>query len=454
MVAGGGVAFGGWGMAKAAQRAARLMQEFDAQGLLPDTLNAHATSESSLANGNDPTAAVDAKGKRPHPADPFALGTGHTDDVSTTTAWRAAAVLEFSRIRRALKRVVCNAWFSRFLLAVIAANCITIAIDASLPQDQTTWTDSADALFLGIYLTEFILKIIVDPKGYWKSGYNKFDALVLAISLVQFVTSFLNANIGNLTFLRVFRALRALRSFRSVSSIRRLQIIVEALLRTLRYNALDIFVNLFVFLFLFAVMGYYLFGMDSGGDTSDFGSLGMAMLSLMYYVTSSGWVGVQDNLTQAGFAGSEYYSIIFMVISNFIFANMFIGVICENIDEASEADRESQLRIKLLAQQQKKDAFRVKQRNDMRELLARTDFSNNSNSMQKVLESLAGTLRHDEVVPMTHMACNLTWLEAFMVTQYHLENSMYRCQQTHFAIANALTELLDRRLKNKASRGA
>jgi cation channel sperm-associated protein 3 len=53
---------------------------------------------------------------------------------------------------------------------------------------------------------------------------------------------------------------------------------------------------------------------------------------------------------------------------------------------------------------------------------------------------------------MTNLACNITWLEAFMVTQYHLENSMYRCQQTHFRIATTLTEILDRRHLKNASR--
>ncbi|ORZ30665.1 Ion transport protein-domain-containing protein [Catenaria anguillulae PL171] len=437
MVAGGATPFGGWGITKASQRGTRLLQEFAARGLSPEVRADEFLEPPTNPNGADSPDDIDAA-----IAAAVAIGTSRSK-------YRAH---ELRRMRVYLSRIVYSKYFSNFMLLVIFANCITIGIDTSLPDDQTDYSLYTDLIFLSIYLIEFILKIFIDPRGYWRSAYNKFDFVILVISVVQFALSLLGAGLGNLTFLRVFRSLRALRSFRSISSVRRLQIIVNALLHTLRKSVLDILACLFAFTFIFAVMGYYLFGVDNRTNSDDFSTLGASMLSLMYYITSSGWTDVQTGLTQDGYVGSEFYSIIFMVISNFIFTNMFIGVICENIEEASEADRANQLRIRLAAQREKKEAFRDKQRNDMRELLARTDLSSNQN-MQKILESLAGTLRHDEVVPMTHLACNLTWFEAFMVTQYHLENSMYRCQQTHFSIANTLTEMLDRRLKAKVARG-
>jgi hypothetical protein len=51
---------------------------------------------------------------------------------------------------------------------------------------------------------------------------------------------------------------------------------------------------------------------------------------------------------------------------------VFIGVICQNIEESQQADQENQQQIKMSAQLQKKEAFLVKQRSDMKELLARS----------------------------------------------------------------------------------
>ncbi|KAI9224288.1 Ion transport protein-domain-containing protein [Blastocladiella britannica] len=429
MVAGPPSSFGGWGMTKASARGARLLSEFAASGLPADV-----RADELLEQEREIRAAQLAR---------------ENAALYNRIARRKQAV---HQLREFLAPIVFSPWFSRCMLGVIAANCITIAIDTSIPDDQSSYSYYTDLIFLAIYTLEFMLKIFLEPRNYWNSGYNKFDFVVLVISIGQFIIALFGASLGNLTFLRVFRSLRALRSFRSISSVRRLQIIVNALIQTLKKSVLDILTCLFAFTFIFAVMGYYLFGSDPNNYSPDFSSLGSAMLSLMYYITSSGWVGIQNDLSAAGFGvGSQYYSIIYMVISNFIFTNMFIGVICENIEEATEADQANQLRLKLSAQREKKEAFRDKQRNDMRQLIARTDLSSNHN-MQKILQSLAGTLRHDEIVPMTHLACNLTWFEAFMVTHYHLENSMYRCQQTQFAIANTLTELLDRRLKAKLVR--
>ncbi len=61
--------------------------------------------------------------------------------------------------------------------------------------------------------------------------------------------------------------------------------------------------------------------------------------------------------------------------------------------------------------------------------------------MQAVFKELAGTLRHDELVPMNHITCNLTWLETFLLTMNYQENSLYRIQQLQFALANILTEI-------------
>ena len=40
-------------------------------------------------------------------------------------------------------------------------------------------------------------------------------------------------------------------------------------------------------MFLFAIMGYYFFGYEEGGDKKNWGNFGIAMLSLFNYVTVS-----------------------------------------------------------------------------------------------------------------------------------------------------------------------
>ncbi|KAI9146358.1 Ion transport protein-domain-containing protein [Paraphysoderma sedebokerense] len=336
--------------------------------------------------------------------------------------------------------------FNNVFLIIILVNCVTIAIEASIKDDDASWGGYLDSIFLSLYSVEFIIKLYADRTKFFRSGYNRFDFAILLISWMQWILAISNVSLGNLTFLRIFRSLRALRSFRSISSVRRLQVIVNALLNTLRKNVIDIIACLILCMFLFAVIGYYMFERDK----ENWGSLGNAFMSLLLYVTASNWTNVQESLNNEDYVGSEYFSIAFMLIGNFIFTNMFIGVICQNIDEATEADRAGQLKVKLEAVKFKKQFLLKSQKKEMDILLGNE--GSQGRDMQTLLQSLAGRLRHDEVIPMAHLLCNLTWIETYMVTLYYHENTLYRCQQTHFSIANTLAELMDKRISSRKAR--
>ena len=83
-------------------------------------------------------------------------------------------------------------------------------------------------------------------------------------------------------------ALRALRTLRFISFLKGLQVLVTALIQTFRSSVLYLLLLLLILMFLFAIMGYYFFGYDEQGDKKNWGSFGIAFLSLFTYVTVSG----------------------------------------------------------------------------------------------------------------------------------------------------------------------
>ncbi len=62
-----------------------------------------------------------------------------------------------------------------------------------------------DELFLSIYTVEFFLKLYAEPKGYWKSSYNRFDFLILFISYIQAILDTINVGDNVLKPLRLLR---------------------------------------------------------------------------------------------------------------------------------------------------------------------------------------------------------------------------------------------------------
>ena len=77
----------------------------------------------------------------------------------------------------------------------------------------------------------------------------------------------------------------------------------------------------------------------------------------------------------------------------------------------------------------KKELFTQKQQNDFKMLLEHQKASRGV-KLKDVLQNLTGTLRHDDVLPVSHMCCDLTWMEIYQSTLHHHEHALYRCAKT------------------------
>ena len=66
--------------------------------------------------------------------------------------------------------------------------------------------------------------------------------------------------------------------------------------------------------------------------------------------------------------------------------------------------------------------------------------SKSNTDFTDLVKNMVGALRHDEYIPTRNLISNITWLETFIVTLHYHENTLYRCQQSHFAAAHALAE--------------
>eukprot|EP00163_Fabomonas_tropica_P011747 TRINITY_DN2261_c0_g1_i3.p1 TRINITY_DN2261_c0_g1~~TRINITY_DN2261_c0_g1_i3.p1 ORF type:complete len:459 (-),score=76.71 TRINITY_DN2261_c0_g1_i3:28-1404(-) len=366
--------------------------------------------------------------------------------------------------------------FSAIIMTVILANTVFIAVETSrdLSRNNLSLFQGADFVFLAIYTLEFIAKVYAQPMGYWSNGYNRFDFAILLFSYLQFLSDIVPAFavVKQVGFLRVLRALRALRALRGVSFIRGLQVILVALFRTLA-NIINLVALLLLLMYVFAIMGYELF--HEADDSGRFASLGDAYYTLFTYVTADGWTDTQASLDRIHPA-TRLYTLFFLFIGHFIFTNLFIGVVIqvcslsalslslsvclslqhthlharlpslpENLDEATEEDKRLQHWKRTKAIQAKKLNFLTMQEADLSRLVKKHAVDNSQISMQEALQLMVGRLRHDELVPMTHLSTNVTWLETYLVTCSHLQNGMYKTQQLHFEIANTLASLVHRR---------
>ena len=100
---------------------------------------------------------------------------------------------------------------------IIGINAVVIGLETSdsLKQEHRKLFETLDYLFLSIYTAEFILKVYADTKGYWKSAYNLFDFVILALSMIQVILDQLKVGDNILKVLRLLRGLLTFFYFRS-----------------------------------------------------------------------------------------------------------------------------------------------------------------------------------------------------------------------------------------------
>jgi hypothetical protein len=150
-------------------------------------------------------------------------------------------------IRQRVISIVLNPWFDRFILMVIIANCIFLALDDP-GEEQNADQFIAELIFLIIFTIEMILKVLamgfaLKQHSYLRDPWNFLDFVVVVVGWVgTFVTG------GNISAIRTIRILRPLRT---INSMPKMKVLVTSIL-----NSIPLLVDIFVlFCFLLLVFG-------------------------------------------------------------------------------------------------------------------------------------------------------------------------------------------------------
>ncbi|XP_074649066.1 cation channel sperm-associated protein 3-like [Tubulanus polymorphus] len=353
-----------------------------------------------------------------------------------------------ANFHRYIKTITDSIFFNGFIMFTIGLNSLEMALETN--EDlKYRWRDAffyMDETFLAIYTVEFLMKLYAEPIGYWKSSFDLFDFVVLVLSYIQVILD--SSGTSGLEGLRVLRALRTLRTLRTISFVRGLQVLVIALISTIRKSVINIVILLFIMMFLFAIMGYYFFGYREESDLENWGNITVALKSLFTYVTLDGWTDIQDKLDELGMDGGRVFSFAFIMLGHFIFFNIFIAVIIMNISDATENYKNEQRAERETVLRHKKEFMMQRQHNDVKQMMQRQKVGHFTN-FQDMVQDFQSSLRHDDYVMMNDLCGNLIWMEMFVTSLDHMDNTMYRLQQLHYESANILGAVLDQRLRKR-----
>ncbi|MRH78821.1 ion transporter [Spiribacter sp. C176] len=191
-----------------------------------------------------------------------------------------------------------------------------------------------EAVIIAFFTLEILIKLFAWGPRFFKSGWNWFDFLIVAISLVPATGPF-----------TVLRALRILRVLRLLSTVKRLRLLVDALIAAIPSIGWIVFLLGMVF-YIYGVMGTELFG-DRFPEW--FGTLGAAMFTLFQVMTLESWSMGIARPVMAEFSFAWLYFVSFILVTAFTILNLFIGLIV-NTMQAAHWEEEDERRATMEAQ--------------------------------------------------------------------------------------------------------
>jgi voltage-gated sodium channel len=253
------------------------------------------------------------------------------------------------QLHKRCEAIVDNGMFQKFIFATIVVAGILVGLQTygeSVAQYETLF-ERADTVILAIFTLEVVLKMVgKGPRylSYFRDSWNVFDFLIVAVALVSLFLPTLNAG-----FVAVLRLVRILRVFKLVTAIPKLQLLVNALLKSIPSMGY-IGMLLGLLFYIYSAMAVFLFGEN---DPVHFTNLQTAMLSLFRVVTLEDWTDIMyinmhgcDN-ELSGYSATEgctspqgygvfaaLFFVSFVLIGTMIVLNLFIGVIMNSMDDA------------------------------------------------------------------------------------------------------------------------
>ncbi|XP_021561541.1 sodium channel protein type 10 subunit alpha isoform X3 [Neomonachus schauinslandi] len=263
--------------------------------------------------------------------------------------------------------IVTRQAFDIVIMVLICLNMITMMVETDeQSEEKTKILNKINQFFVAVFTGECVMKMFALRHYYFTNGWNVFDFIVVVLSIGSLIFSAILTSLENYfspTLFRVIRLARIGRILRLIRAAKGIRTLLFALMMSLP-ALFNIGLLLFLVMFIYSIFGMASFphvsweaGID---DMFNFQTFANSMLCLFQITTSAGWDGLlspilntgppycDPNLPNSngsrGNCGNPAVGILFfttyIIISFLIVVNMYIAVILENFNVATQESSE------------------------------------------------------------------------------------------------------------------
>nr|AVX46626.1 sodium channel voltage gated type IV alpha B2 [Apteronotus albifrons] len=256
--------------------------------------------------------------------------------------------------------------FDFAIMGLICLNMITMMVETD---EQSIETENIlfiiNFIFIVIFTGECLLKLIALRQYYFSIGWNIFDFVVVILSISGLMLAdIIEKYFVSPTLFRVVRLARIGRILRLIRGAKGIRTLLFALMMSLP-ALFNIGLLLFLIMFIFSIFGMSNFGYvkkEAGiNDMFNFETFGNSIMCLFMITTSAGWDGLLVPMLNSGppdcdpnmeHPGTEVWGdcgnpavgiaffCTYIVMSFLVVVNMYIAIILENFNVATEESSE------------------------------------------------------------------------------------------------------------------
>lgn len=235
--------------------------------------------------------------------------------------------------------------FNGFIIFIIMLNTVALSME-KYPENEGAVAEvlsTANLAFTIIFTIEVIIKIIgLGPCGFSKDNFNKFDALIVIISILEMALDDGGGGGGAFGALRAFRLFRIFKIFRTGD----LRTLLDSITFTV-FTIKDYTILLCLFIYVFALLGMSFFAgqvkFDDDGNIdlengeaprANFDRVTWASLLVFEIMIGENWNSAMYDLMRSVGEGACIYFIALVVFGNIIMLNLFLAILLGNFDRA------------------------------------------------------------------------------------------------------------------------
>lgn len=199
----------------------------------------------------------------------------------------------------------------KFILALILINAVILFLGGYLTTDsQKLAFVVADNTLTSLFIIELIIKFNeFGIKGYFKSGWNRLDFILIIVSVPALISFVLNIQVFDVSFLlvfRIFRVFKAFRFFKFIPNVGKLMADVKRALST----SLFILTGFIIYIFIIGTLSFYLF---QNNKTEFFTTPLMSLYSTFKIFTIEGWYEIPEQISASYSSLATFFTYLYFI---------------------------------------------------------------------------------------------------------------------------------------------